>query len=126
MARPLITVVNDDTLFLELMEEFLSEEGYQTLILKEGDAAYGTIKKKKPDLVVLDIRLNNPEGGFVVVDLMRLDPQTSTIPIIICSVDTKLIQDNEARLREKNCDILMKPFTLDELIVKVQGFIGTP
>jgi DNA-binding response OmpR family regulator len=124
MKRPFIIVVNQDTAFLELMEELLTEEGYHTSIEKEGDKAYATIKKTKPDLVVLDIRINNPEAGFNVVDLMRIDPATENIPVIICSTATQIIRENEERLRAKNCDILMKPFNIDELLSKVQAIIG--
>jgi len=126
MKRPFIVVVNQDTAFLELMEELLSEEGYNTSIEKEGDKAYAYIKKSKPDLVVLDIRINNPEAGFNVLDLMRIDPETQHIPVIICSTATQIIRENEERLRAKNCDILMKPFNIDELLAKVQLFIGPP
>ncbi|HEU5102204.1 MAG TPA: response regulator [Roseiflexaceae bacterium] len=120
----MIAVVNEDTIFLALMEELLSEEGYNTYIEKAGDKAYASIAKNKPDLVVLDIRLNNPEAGFKVIDLVRLNPETAHIPIIICSTVTHLIRDNEARLREKNCDVLLKPFHLDELLTKVQALLG--
>jgi CheY-like chemotaxis protein len=124
MKRPLIAVVNQDTVFLQLMEELLSEEGYHTYIEKEGDKAYVSIKKHKPDLVILDIRISYPEGGFKVIDLMRLDPETAYIPLIICSTATNLLRENEAHLREKQCDILMKPFQIDELLTKVQAIIG--
>jgi DNA-binding response OmpR family regulator len=126
MKRPLIAVVNQDTIFLQLMEELLSEEGYYTYIEKEGDRAYQSIKKRKPDLVILDIRLNDPEAGFKVIELMRIDPETVQIPVIICSTATSIIRDNEARLREKQCDILMKPFQLEELLAKVAAIIGPP
>jgi DNA-binding response OmpR family regulator len=126
MKRPMIAVVNQDTIFLSLMEELLSEEGYHTYIEKEGDKAYSNIKKDKPDLIVLDIRINDPEAGFKVIDLIRLDPDTMHIPIIVCSTATQLIRENETRLCEKNCDILMKPFHLDELLMKVQAVLGPP
>jgi len=126
MKRPLIAVVNQDTLFLQLMEELLSEEGYHTYIEKEGDRAYASIKEHQPNLVVLDIRLNDPEAGFKVIDLMRIDPETAHIPLIVCSTATNVIRDNEARMREKQCDILMKPFQIDELLTKVQAIIGPP
>jgi DNA-binding response OmpR family regulator len=126
MKRPMIAVVNQDTIFLSLMEELLSEEGYHTYVEKEGDKAYLSIKKHKPDLVVLDIRINDPESGFKVIDLVRLDPETMHIPIIICSTATQLIRENESRLREKNCDIVMKPFHLEEMLIKVQAVIGPP
>ena len=126
MKHPLIAVVNQDTIFLQLMEELLSEEGYHSYIEKEGDKAYASIKKYKPELVILDIRLNDPEAGFKVIELLRIDPATTQIPIIICSTATNIIRDSEARLREKRCDILMKPFQIEELLAKVAAIIGPP
>jgi CheY-like chemotaxis protein len=126
MAKPLIAVVNDDTAFLGLMEELLSEEGYNTLIVKSSDSAYETIKKKEPALVVLDIRMQSAEAGFLVLDLIRLDPATAHIPVIICSAATAFVRDNEAHFRAMGCDILPKPFHLDELLAKVYAFLGPP
>jgi CheY-like chemotaxis protein len=126
MAGPLIAVVNDDTSFLALMEELLSEEGYTTTIIKASDTAYELIKNKEPALVVLDIRMQSAEAGFMVLDLLRLDPATAQIPVIICSAATQFVRDNEAHFREKGCDILPKPFHLNELLIKVHGFIGPP
>ena len=124
MAKPLIAVVNDDTIFLELMHDLLTQEGYRTAIWKEGDRAYEMIKEHRPLLVILDIRMENPDTGWMVLELMRLDPQTARIPVIVCSADTQRIREKEAYLREKNCDVLEKPFLLDDLLAKVHAFIG--
>ena len=126
MAKPLVAVVNDDTIFLELMHDLLNEEGYRTVIWKEGDKAYEMIKEHQPMLVVLDIRMEHPDTGWMVLELMRLDPQTATIPVIICSADTERIRAKEAYLREKGCEILEKPFLLEDLLGKVRAFIGPP
>ncbi len=124
MAKSLIAVVNDDTLFLELMHDLLTEEGYRTAIWKEGDKAYEMIKEHRPALVILDIRMERPDTGWMVLELMRLDPVTAHIPVIICSADTPRIREKEAYLREKGCDVLEKPFLLEDLIGKVRAFIG--
>jgi CheY-like chemotaxis protein len=126
MAKPLITVVNDDTTFLGLMEELLGEEGYNTLIIKSSDTAYEVIKKKEPALVVLDIRMQSADAGFLILDLMRLDPATAQIPVIICSAATAFVRENEAHFRAMGCDILPKPFLLHELLTKVCSFLGPP
>src|SRR4051812_23141961 len=105
MERPLIAVVNDDTIFLELMHDLLTAEGYRTAIWKEGDKAYEMIKEHRPLLVVLDIRMEHPDTGWMVLELLRLDPATAHIPVIICSADTARIRAKEAYLREKGCDV---------------------
>ncbi|HEY8291255.1 MAG TPA: response regulator [Thermomicrobiales bacterium] len=124
MAKSLIAVVNDDTLFLELMHDLLTQEGYRTAIWNEGDTAYAMIKEHRPLLVILDIRMERPDTGWMVLELMRLDPATARIPVIICSADTARIREKEAYLREKGCDVLEKPFLLEDLLAKIHVFIG--
>jgi CheY-like chemotaxis protein len=87
MAQPLIAVVNNDLPFLDLMKELLTEEGYRVILHHEGDTAYALIRKEQPDLVILDIRLEYPEAGWTVLDLIQLDPETTHIPVILCSAD---------------------------------------
>jgi CheY-like chemotaxis protein len=124
MAKALIAVVNDDTLFLELMHDLLTDEGYRTAIWKEGDTAYEMIKEHRPSLVILDIRMEHPDTGWMVLELIRLDPSTEHIPVIICSADTERIRAKAGYLHEKNCDVLEKPFMLADLLAKVRTFIG--
>lgn len=59
-----IALVNDDTVFLKSMEKLLWEfGGYDTTIIHEGNTAYHIIKREKSHLVILDIRMENPETG---------------------------------------------------------------
>ena len=124
MATGRIAVVNDDTAFLQLMHDLLTDEGYDPVICKEGDDAYKFIKKRKPELVVLDIRMEHPDTGWMVLEVIRLDPETADIPVIICSADTQRIREKAAYLRERNCDVLEKPFLLTELLAKVAAYVG--
>ena len=124
MTKPLIAVVNDDTLFLELMHDLLTQEGYRAAIWKEGDTAFEMIKEHEPQLVILDIRMEHPDTGWMILELIRLNPATARIPVIICSADTQRIREKEAYLREKWCDVLEKPFILEDLLRKVRTFIG--
>ena len=119
MERPLVVVVNSDEPFLELMAQLLQDEGYQPLILHENNAAYEVIKNRKPQLVFLELLLTDPERGWMVLNKLRLNPETAHIPVIIASTATDLIQRNEENLRAKRCDILLKPFELEELLVMV-------
>lgn len=117
----LIAVVNDDTTFIDLMSELLQDEGYDTITHKVGHTAYAMLKQRQPDLVVLDIRMENPDAGWVVLDLMRLDPVTTYIPVVICSADTQFLQAKATQLQEKGCCVLEKPFRLDDLLNIVAG-----
>ncbi len=78
--RPLIVVVNDDTAFLQLMEQLLDDEGYEAEALKSTTNAIEHIKKRRPALIILDVRINNEESGLVLLDLMTLDPERDRSP----------------------------------------------
>lgn len=122
MTPPVVAVVNADREFLELMAELLRDEGYEAIIVHENATAYPILKQRMPALIVLELIITNPEAGWMVLNKLRLDPQTAHIPIIIASTATDLIARNEANLREKHCDILLKPFDLEEFLVMVAKY----
>ena len=126
MARKHIAVVNDDTVFLQLMDDLLSEEGYETTILKVSTDAFEQIKELQPTLVVLDIWIQKVDNGWELLNLIRLDPATTKIPVIVSSTDIRDLQAKEPLLRSLNCDILPKPFNLQLLLDKVNEAIGPP
>ena len=125
MAEPLIAVVNNDTAFLDLMHDLLSLEGYRVLICKEGDRAYALVKETQPALVILDIRLDHAESGWTILELLRLDPATTQIPVIVCSADAPFLREKAAALQELRTEILEKPFDLEMLLDKVSRALGT-
>src|SRR5215207_1379932 len=118
-----IAVANDDTTFLDLMEQLLASEGYDTTILKVSAEAFERIKQEQPDLVVLDIWQGKPDNGWEVLALLRLDPATAHIPGIVSSTDVKDLAEKEAHLRAMRCDILPKPFDVQMLLDKVNEAI---
>jgi CheY-like chemotaxis protein len=117
-----IALINDDTAFLELMHDLLkSIEGYDVLICKESNDAYGFVKKEHPDLVLLDIRMGGEERGWTILELLTLDPTTRPIPVIVCSAAVRQLQEHQPLLDKFGIDVLPKPFDLDVLLEKVSG-----
>jgi DNA-binding response OmpR family regulator len=120
-SRPArIALINDDTAFLDLMHELLQQvEGYDVLICKESNDAYGFVKREQPDLVLLDIRMGGEERGWTILELLTLDPSTRTIPVIVCSAAIRQLQDHQPTLEQLGNDVLPKPFDLDVLLEKI-------
>jgi CheY-like chemotaxis protein len=123
---PTIAVVNDDTTFLTLMCELLEEEGYRAVAWREGHNAYEMIKRERPDLVVLDIRMERPDVGWQLLEVLELDPATRPIPVIVCSADVVFLRAKAARLAALGCAVLEKPFDLDGLLALVAAGVGPP
>ncbi len=123
---PLIAVVNNDTVFLQMMHELLEDAGYRSYVHKDANNAYQRVKNDRPDLVVLDVRLSAPELGWNILELLKLDPETRCLPIIVCSADVLELRAKAPRLRELNCATLEKPFDLDELLRLIAVAVGAP
>ena len=119
--RARITIVDDDTTFLQLMHDLLeAEEGYEVTTCAEADRAYEFVKATQPGLVILDIRVGSEDSGWLILELLTLDPQTRPMPVIVCSAAIHSLQEHEALLQQYGCEVLPKPFDLDALLAKVQ------
>jgi len=124
-AAPKIAVINDDSVFLDLMHDLLEEsEGYRVAVCKEGDQAYQFVKQLVPDLVILDIRIGHQENGWVILELLTLDPRTRSIPVIVCSAAITDLQAHQPMLDALGVDVLAKPFDLEMLLEKVSTALG--
>lgn len=111
-----ITVVNDHPEFLELMIDFLSEEGYTVTTIAKHQGAFQQIKETRPDLVICDLVFENMPAGWALLDMLYLDPETNQIPLILCSAAIKQVQEIAPSLASKGIAWLEKPFRLDEMI----------
>ena len=117
--RKTIVVVNDSPEILELMKELLEDEGYRAILCDQGPGAYRLIKETMPSLVILDLLMTD-RPRWHVLDAVKLDPETAPIPVLICSAAVREIHEAEGRLRAHGCDLLLKPFDLNELLEKVR------
>jgi CheY-like chemotaxis protein len=122
--RARIAVINDDTVFLELMRDLLEEEErYEVLICKEWDGAYDFVKDHRPDLVIQDIRIGGEENGWTILNLLTLDPSTRDIPMIVCSAAISSLHEHQQILTRYGIRALPKPFDLDTLLTTIHEML---
>ncbi len=109
-----ILVVDDDPNIRELLRQELDAAGYKVQQAENGKAAIASVKLKKPDLIVLDVRM--PEiSGFDVTAVLKSDPETRQIPIIILSVD-----DTKGQSDRIGADCyLTKPISTETLLREI-------
>jgi len=89
-----ILVVDDEPNIREMLRQSLEEEGYKVAEAINGIDAISKAKAVKPDLIILDVIIPHIDG-FDVAAVLKNDPETRGIPIIIVS----LIQDRERGCR---------------------------
>jgi DNA-binding response OmpR family regulator len=111
-----ISVINDFEPFLDVMQRLLHEHGYEVDIVHESSIAEEQVKAFKPDLIVLDLRLEKPDTGWQLLELFRLDPELAALPVIVCSADLGSLQEHQAAFERQGIRSLEKPFNLDELL----------
>ena len=92
MAGSLITVVNDDATFLDLMHDLLTDEGFRVIRLFARDGALPTLERERPVLVLLDIRMEEPDAGLLLLREIRASQSIGNTPIIVCTADQRFLQ----------------------------------
>ncbi len=118
-----IVVVDDDAQLAELMQEFLTDEGYDVQVCSQGDQAFAVVKSSMPDLIILDVRMAEV-GGLGVLYLLSTDPQTSRIPVLMCTaVSASEMQPWEEVLDQKGVPVLFKPFELAQFAAQVKAML---
>jgi DNA-binding response OmpR family regulator len=123
MRSPVIAVVDAAPEFLELMHDVLADVGYQTILWSTGKDAFEMILREQPDLVLLDLWLEHPKAGEMVLGLMQADPIVRKISVIITTTCRKFVGEKTPLLGDKRCSILLKPFDLSDLLAKIEEMI---
>ena len=83
--RPSILVIDDDPVMLELMDRFLTKEGFDVHLAANGRDGVEMARRLQPMAVTTDVMM--PEmDGWEVVTALRNDPKTSQIPVVVVTV----------------------------------------
>jgi len=113
-----ILVIEDELLILESIIEILQNEGYECLKAVNGEEGTRRAKDETPDLIICDIQMP-VLNGYEVLQNLRANPRTSTIPFIFLSA---LVDKSDLRkgMILGADDYLTKPFEPEELICSVK------
>ena len=114
-----ILILEDDDLFASTLEDFLSDEGFEVDIAKDGEECLELNFKKNYDLYIFDINVPKINGLDLLEQLRQSDDNTPTI-FLTSYKDKDTLHD--AFL--KGCDdYLKKPADLDELILRIKALL---
>lgn len=111
-----ILVADDEVEILEVIELYLSKEGYNIITAQNGLEALQVLRKNKIHLVILDIMMPELDGLKVLMKLR----EESTTPVIILSAKG----EDYSKILGINLgadDYMVKPFNPLELVARVQG-----
>lgn len=113
-----ILLADDDELVIDLITFKLQQRGHQVESLSDGELLIQSIHRHPPDLLILDYQLTSVATSEIIA-MLREDPETTDIPVIILSSGWRE-QDVLDALRAGINDFMTKPFSPDELLLRVE------
>lgn len=117
MAKEIL-VVDDEPNMIDIAQAVLEEKGFRVTGVHGGKECLERLKERKPDLILLDIRMPGMDGWDVLKEIKR-DKRTKAIPVMIYTVMEKSL--DERTLRERGVEeYIVKPFKLEDLVRKVE------
>ena len=116
-----ILIVEDERDIADLLRYNLQEAGFKTDYVRNGADALQRAIEKTPDLILLDLML--PEvDGMIVCRLLKNDPRTKNIPIVMVTAKTEE-KDRVAGLELGADDYIIKPFSPREVVLRVSAVL---
>jgi DNA-binding response OmpR family regulator len=116
-----ILVVDDDRDVAQSIELALRRRGFQVVLSHSGVEALKTLRRHRPDLVILDVLMPGM-NGLEVCRRLRTDTTTADIPIIFLTARGQE-RDRIEGLRAGADDYIAKPFNLEELLLRVKAVL---
>lgn len=115
-----ILIVDDQKDTCDLLMEILADEGYDTFSVLSGRSALNSVKKEKPDLVLLDIKMPRMDG---IEALKRIKEIDKNIAVVIITGYGSLDTAREA-MRLGAFDYVTKPFDIHLIRAVVSDALG--
>lgn len=121
MAKEKIFVVDDEEDILDLVEYYLSKEGFQVNRFVSGEDVLQALRQQMPDLILLDLMLPGVDG-LDVCRIIKRDADFSDIPIIMITAKGEEA-DIVSGLELGAEDYIVKPFSGRVLIARIKAVL---
>ena len=114
MERPRIVIVDDSTSIVSLLCQVFDLEGWVVIPCTDGASAAAVIEESRPDVVVLDIRLDTRDRGWTILREMRGSTWGCHLPVVLCSSGT-LLDEYPPDIPTESLAVVPKPFDLTDI-----------
>ena len=121
MAK-VILIVDDELKILKLIHDLLQVSGYTTIEATDGKQGVELTKARKPDLILMDIRMPVMDG-IEATQILKTDPGTRNIPVL--ALTAHAMKGDKERILEVGCDgYITKPVDIRNLRKKVGEYLS--
>lgn len=122
MPQPLILVVEDDPVILQLLQINFEMEGFEVKVAHDGAEALAEVRALKPAAVITDIMMPH-KSGLELLDEIRRDDTIATTPVVLLSAKAQTA-DVRRGLDAGADDYVTKPFEPLDLVERVNRLIA--
>ena len=120
MHKTTILLAEDEPALGQIIKESLETRNFNVLLCDNGETALETYQTKRPELLVLDVMMPKKDGFTLAKDVRAID---ETIPIIFLTAKSQT-QDVVEGFSIGGNDYLKKPFSMEELIVRINNLLN--
>ncbi len=118
-----VLVVDDEPYIRKILVFKLRTAGLVPIEAADGDSALRVALADRPDAVLLDVSLTPDVSGFDVLQRLKKDPRTATIPVIVLTARTHP-DERATALRLGASRFLTKPFSTKALLLELEGVLA--
>ena len=120
--KPVKILYAEDELFLgKIVRESLESRGFEVTMEDDGAKVTAVFQKINPDICVLDVMLPNKDGFTIADEIRNINEE---VPIIFLTAKTQT-EDVVKGFSSGGNDYIRKPFSMEELIVRIQNLLRT-
>lgn len=119
ISKPSILVVEDDPGLGFVIQDNLALKGYDVSVGKDGEEGLKLFNEKKFQLCILDVMMPRKDGFSLARSIREHNPD---VPILFLTAKT-MVEDKLEGFRSGADDYITKPFSLEELICRIEVFL---
>jgi len=116
-----ILVIDDDPNTAKVVASWFAKDPYEVLSAEDGESGLKLARSRRPDLILLDLRMPGIDG-FTVAGELKGDPETQAIPVIVLTA----CRDVEAKVQAFSTgtdDYVTKPFDFEEVDARIRSML---
>lgn len=119
MSKTKVFYVEDEQFLAKIVSESLQGRGYEVIVENDGGNALAKFAATKPDVCLLDVMLPQKDGFTIADEIREIDTK---VPIIFLTARSA-VADVVAGFKTGGNDYIRKPFSMEELIVRIENVL---